>query len=65
MPRHVHGEAGLVKDLRRHLRLDRQVPLDQLSISGYWRRGLNEDGWQSSKREWNQQVEPEQEGVSR
>ena len=27
---------------------------------GYWRRGLNEDGWQSCKREWNQQVEREQ-----
>ncbi|HEU4346656.1 MAG TPA: siderophore-interacting protein [Actinoplanes sp.] len=57
----VHGEATFVKDLRRHLRLERGVPLDQLSISGYWRRGLNEDGWQSSKREWNQQVEKEQE----
>ena len=57
----VHGEAGFVKELRRHLRLERQVPLDQLSISGYWRRGMNEDGWQSSKREWNEQIEREQE----
>jgi NADPH-dependent ferric siderophore reductase len=56
----VHGEAGFVKDLRRHLRLDRGLPMTQLSISGYWRRGLNEDGWQSSKREWNQQVEQEE-----
>jgi NADPH-dependent ferric siderophore reductase len=61
----VHGEAGFVKELRRHLRLERQVPLDQLSISGYWRRGMNEDGWQSSKRDWNQQVEQEQEAASR
>ena len=59
----VHGEANLVKELRRHLRRERGVPLDQLSISGYWRRGLNEDGWQSAKREWNQQVEREQETV--
>jgi NADPH-dependent ferric siderophore reductase len=56
----VHGEAGFVKDLRRHLRVDRGLPMAQLSISGYWRRGLNEDGWQSSKREWNQQVEQEE-----
>jgi len=56
----VHGEAGFVKDLRRHLRLDRGLPMAQLSISGYWRRGLNEDGWQSSKREWNQRVEQEE-----
>jgi hypothetical protein len=32
-----------------------------LSISGYWRLGHNEDGWQASKREWNAQVEAEQE----
>jgi NADPH-dependent ferric siderophore reductase len=57
----VHGEAGFVKDLRAYLRVERKLPLAQLSISGYWRRGLNEDGWQSAKREWNQQVESEQE----
>lgn len=57
----VHGEAGFVKELRRHLRLERQVPREQLSISGYWRLGHNEDGWQASKREWNEQVEAEQE----
>ncbi|MFI5495747.1 siderophore-interacting protein [Actinoplanes sp. NPDC051859] len=56
----VHGEATFVKDLRRLLRVEKQLPMDQLSISGYWRRGLNEDGWQSSKREWNRQVEAEQ-----
>jgi NADPH-dependent ferric siderophore reductase len=51
----VHGEADFVKELRRHLRLDRGLTADQLSISGYWRRGMNEDGWQSSKREWDRQ----------
>jgi NADPH-dependent ferric siderophore reductase len=60
----VHGEANFVKDVRSFLRKERGLPLDQLSISGYWRRGLNEDGWQSSKREWNQQIEREQEAVS-
>jgi NADPH-dependent ferric siderophore reductase len=59
----VHGEATFVKELRGFLRRERDIPLDQLSISGYWRRGMNEDGWQSSKREWNQQVEREQEAV--
>ncbi|MEU8579852.1 siderophore-interacting protein [Streptomyces abikoensis] len=58
----VHGEAGFVKELRRHLRVEREVPRERLSISGYWRRGHDEDGWQASKREWNQQVEAEQEG---
>ncbi|MGY0063321.1 siderophore-interacting protein [Streptomyces sp. LZ34] len=57
----VHGEAGFVKEIRRHLRIEREVPREWLSISGYWRRGHDEDGWQASKREWNQQVEAEQE----
>ncbi|MFI0408743.1 siderophore-interacting protein [Actinomadura sp. 3N508] len=56
----VHGEANFVKVLRRHLRVERGLPLERLSISGYWRRGRDEDGWQSSKREWNQQVEAEE-----
>lgn len=56
----VHGEANFVKDLRRYLKIEKGVPMEQLSISGYWRNGMNEDGWQSSKREWNQQVEQEQ-----
>lgn len=56
----VHGEADFVRQLRRHLRIDRGVPLDQLSISGYWRRGRDEDGWQSSKGEWKRQVEEEE-----
>ncbi|RSM68460.1 NADPH-dependent ferric siderophore reductase [Actinoplanes sp. ATCC 53533] len=61
----VHGEAAFVKDLRALLRVERGLPMSQLSISGYWRRGLNEDGWQSTKREWNQQVESEQEAAVR
>ncbi|WP_199512414.1 siderophore-interacting protein [Nucisporomicrobium flavum] len=56
----VHGEATFVKELRRLLRVEKQIPPARLSISGYWRRGLNEDGWQSTKREWNQQIEAEQ-----
>jgi NADPH-dependent ferric siderophore reductase len=59
----VHGEAGLVRELRGYLRTERGIPLDRLSISGYWRRGLNEDGWRSAKRAWNQQVEREQDGT--
>lgn len=46
----VHGEAGVVRELRRHLRFDRGVPREALSISGYWRRGMDDDGWRSSKR---------------
>ncbi|MFF1871172.1 siderophore-interacting protein [Kitasatospora herbaricolor] len=60
----VHGEAGFVKDLRALLRVDHGVPREDLSVSGYWRLGHNEDGWQSSKREWNAQVEAEQESLT-
>ncbi|MFE6851918.1 siderophore-interacting protein, partial [Streptomyces sp. NPDC057674] len=57
----VHGEAGFVKDLRRHLRLDREIPRERLSISGYWRQGKTDEAWRAIKRDWNDQVEREQE----
>ncbi|MFI8436377.1 siderophore-interacting protein [Streptomyces sp. NPDC079020] len=60
----VHGEAGFVKQIRSYLRLDRKIPLQQLSISGYWRLGKNDDAWRAVKREWNDQVEREQEGAA-
>jgi NADPH-dependent ferric siderophore reductase len=60
----VHGEASFVKELRRLLRVERAVPREDLSISGYWRLGHNEDGWQASKREWNARIEAEQESAA-
>jgi NADPH-dependent ferric siderophore reductase len=60
----VHGEAHFVKELRQLLRVDLSIPREDLSISGYWRLGHNEDGWQASKREWNARIEAEQEGTS-
>ncbi|MBQ0829792.1 siderophore-interacting protein [Streptomyces tagetis] len=59
----VHGEAGCVKELRRFLRVEREIAREDLSISGYWRLGHNEDGWQASKQEWNARVEAEQESA--
>lgn len=56
----VHGEATFVKELRRLLRIERGLRRDQLSISGYWRRGLDDEGWRSSKADWNRQVEEEE-----
>ncbi|MET9344293.1 MULTISPECIES: siderophore-interacting protein [unclassified Nonomuraea] len=56
----VHGEAGFVKELRRFLRVERQIPLEQLSISGYWRLGVDDEGWRAVKKEWNRQVEVEE-----
>ncbi|MEU3348662.1 siderophore-interacting protein [Streptomyces sp. NPDC006700] len=60
----VHGEAGFVKELRRLLRVEHAVPRESLSISGYWRLGHDEDGWQASKRDWNARIEAEQEGAA-
>lgn len=46
----VHGETGEVKALRRHLLDERGLDRDRLSISGYWRRGADEDTFQAEKR---------------
>lgn len=56
----VHGEAHFVKELRRHLRTERGLDRERLSVSGYWRTGADEDAWQAGKREWNRQVEAEE-----
>ena len=51
----VHGEAGFVKELRRLLRVEKQIPAEQLSISGYWRRGRTEETFRQWKAELAQQ----------
>jgi NADPH-dependent ferric siderophore reductase len=56
----VHGEAGFVKRLRRHLRIERGVPLERLSISGYWRYGTDDEGWRAGKAEWNRRIDEEE-----
>ena len=53
-----------MKELRRHLRLERGIPRERLSISGYWRLGQSDEAWRAVKREWNAQVEREQETVA-
>ncbi|WP_028047353.1 siderophore-interacting protein [Cellulomonas sp. URHE0023] len=53
----VHGEAGSVRELRRHLRNERGVARDQLSVSGYWRLGADDEGWRATKREWLATIE--------
>lgn len=53
----VHGEAGAVKELRHLLRVERALPREQLSISGYWRLGADDEAWRATKRDWNQSIE--------
>src|SRR4029077_14043450 len=45
----VHGEASSVRAVRRHLRVDRGVPREALSASGYWKRTRDEEGWRADK----------------
>jgi NADPH-dependent ferric siderophore reductase len=53
----VHGEAGSVRAVRRHLLVDRAVPKDALSASGYWKRSRTDEGWREDKPEWNRLAE--------
>lgn len=53
----LHGDAGFVRDLRRFLRGERDVPVSALSASGYWRRGRTEEGWRSDKAAWKAEVD--------
>lgn len=47
----VHGEAEVtMQRIRPYLLRDRGVPRGDLSISGYWRRGNNEDSFRTWKR---------------
>ena len=53
----VHGEAASVRAIRRHLLVDRGLPREALSISGYWKRDRTEEDWREDKPEWNRLVE--------
>jgi NADPH-dependent ferric siderophore reductase len=48
----VHGEAGEVRSIRRHLLGVRGIPKAQTSISPYWRRDKTDEEWREIKREW-------------
>ncbi|MCZ2828727.1 siderophore-interacting protein [Modestobacter sp. VKM Ac-2986] len=60
----VHGEAGLVRELRLHLRAERGLDPAFTSISGYWRQGRTEDRWQAEKPEWNAEVEAAEQALA-
>lgn len=48
----VHGEAGEVREVRRHLIADRGIDPSSASISPYWRRSLDDESWRRVKRDW-------------
>ncbi len=46
----VHGEAEeVMRGVRPYLRAERGLAREQLSVSGYWRRGRSEDGFRQWK----------------
>ncbi len=61
----VHGNAEMVRPLRRYLLRDIGVPREHVSISGYWRSGMTDEGWRATKREFNAAMEAETESGDR
>jgi NADPH-dependent ferric siderophore reductase len=55
----VHGEAMVVREIRRHLVVDRGVPKEALSASGYWKRDRDDEGWRAEKADFNRQADEE------
>ncbi|MFP4235727.1 MAG: siderophore-interacting protein [Nitriliruptoraceae bacterium] len=53
----VHGEAGEVRAIRRHLLAERGVAREDLSCSPYWRRHLTDEAWREIKPRWKAEVE--------
>jgi len=52
----VHGEAGMVREVRRHLVNDRAMDVLDLSATGYWKFSRTEEGWREDKPEWKRQA---------
>jgi len=53
----VHGEAGMVREVRRHLVLERGMDVLDLSATGYWKYRRTEEGWREDKPEWKRLAE--------
>lgn len=60
----VHGEAEVVRELRRHLVVDRGIPKEALSASGYWKRDRDDEAWRAVKAEWNRLADLDLEAAS-
>jgi NADPH-dependent ferric siderophore reductase len=55
----IHGEAGEIREIRRHLLLDRSLTRADMSCSPYWRRDLTDDAWRLVKRDFVAAMEAE------
>lgn len=53
----VHGEATAVRLIRRHLVLDRSMPAESVSATGYWKLRRTDEEWRAEKRAWIAQAQ--------
>lgn len=53
----VHGEAGEIRAVRRHLLGERAVPRADVSVSAYWRRTMTDEAWRQVKAAFNAEME--------
>lgn len=56
----LHGEACMVRDVRRDLRATHAQELKTMSVSGYWRSGATDEQWREMKRDFAQQQEADE-----
>ncbi|GEM_PF-71667 len=52
----VHGQADMVRPLRRHLRVERGLPKDHMNLSAYWISGGDAEAWRAMKSAFNRQM---------
>lgn len=60
----LHGEAGMVRELRRHLRGERNIEIADMSVSGYWRLGRDDEAWRAEKGAWKAAVEQDEQQLA-
>lgn len=60
----VHGEAAFVREVRRHVRVDRGVPKHRQSVSGYWKAGSDDRQWREQKRAWAEPIDAAEAAVA-
>jgi NADPH-dependent ferric siderophore reductase len=55
----VHGEGGEIREIRRHLLVDRGLERADMSCSPYWRCDMTDEAWRAVKRDFVAAMEAE------
>ena len=55
----VHGEAEEIREIRRHLLIERGLARADMSCSPYWRRQMTDEAWRMVKRDFVAAMEAE------